>query len=214
VRDVVARADGSVVALGVIGGEAVFGAGEENETVVDCGALASCDDVQRAFIAAFAADGDLEWVRTSGFCTGDLVSDLGPELRVGELALSRDGGIAAAGAYQGACAFGASEAEEIALASTDGTYDPFAAAFSADGAPRWAAAGAGTCDDGAEAAAFSVDGSLIVAGIYSADWQFVDSGFPCSSSIAFGAGEPNETVLPDHEDGNGASGFVAVFADH
>jgi hypothetical protein len=206
VRDVVALDDGSVVAAGVIGGPAVFGAGEPNETAVDCGELGTCDDMQRAFVAAFDASGELEWVRTSGFCTGDAVGDGSIDIRADELARGPGGALAIAGAYRGACGFGSGEPGEIALPTTNGMYDPFLAAFEPDGALLWAATGVGETEDEVTAAAFTANGNLCAAGYYNEvtgdNW-----GIPFGP-LTLGAGERNETVL-DVENGHG---FVAAFA--
>jgi len=211
IRDVVTLEDGSVVAIGVIGGPALFGAGEANETEIDCGELETCDDIQRVFLAAFDASGDLEWVRTSDFCTDDHFEDYAIDIRADQLAVGPDGALAIAGGYQGACSLGPGEPGETQLPYSNIAFDPLLAAFAPDGALAWVATGAGPCDDVALASAFAEGGSLISAGVYSAGWSYM--GHPCSGALALGAGEAFETTLPGPPwPAVGQRGFVALFA--
>jgi hypothetical protein len=210
IRDVVALDDGSIVATGVIGGPATFGAGEEDETTFDCGGLATCDEMQRIFLAAFAPDGDLEWARASGFCVEEN-EDARTSFRADELAASADGALALAGGYVGTCTLGFGEAGATELPRASMVSDPFVAALSPVGLPRWAATGAGECLDEARAVTFTADGNVAAGGLYAGDDDPIGTWGWCGGPVAFGAGEPNETELPAPPDVYGPNGFVAVF---
>jgi len=120
---VTALADGSVVASGhVAAGQAVFGAGEPGETVLEShGDWDGC-------IARYGEAGDLAWVVQVGGegCDG-----------VGSLEEAPGGGFYALGHYTGEVTLGEGEANETALSSI-GEDSVFLARFAGDGALVWA----------------------------------------------------------------------------
>ncbi|MCP4605561.1 MAG: hypothetical protein GY847_34405 [Proteobacteria bacterium] len=165
--------DGSFVIAGAFRGDATFGAGETNQTVLNS-LEENADDI---FIARFNPDGSLAWARRAG----------GPG-ESNETALHvvtlKDGSVAMTGVYNSNAVFGEGEQTETTLPQL-GAEDIFIARYSVDGNLLWAKHAGGTgWDMGSDITALP-DGSLVLTGYF---------GYGENSAV-FGSGEPNETVL-------------------
>jgi hypothetical protein len=118
--DITADPDGSVIAVGALWGNAVFGLGEPNETLLLVGG-----DYANMFAAKYEPDGDLAWARAE-LCTGGAH----PMFCNGVAALE-SGDFFVAGEFSGQATFGQLEANETALSSAGGTgCDIFFARYS------------------------------------------------------------------------------------
>jgi hypothetical protein len=165
-RAVAALADGSCRVTGYFLGSATFGAGEAGETTLTAGGTGD------VFVARFAAEGTLVWVRQvglSGFNFGFAI------------AAFPDGSSVVTGSFSGSATFGAGEAEETTLTAA-GSNDAFVARYGADGTLGWARQAAGTAFAAGQGIATMPDGSCRVTGQFTA-------------GSTFGAGEAGETTL-------------------
>jgi hypothetical protein len=168
IRNVATLPDGSCVVVGSFAGSATFGVGEPGETtLVAAGGEADID----VFLARFAPDGTLAWARRAGGPNGE---------RCDAVAAHPSGELVAAGIFFSSTTLGAGEPGETTLASEDGGFCGFVAAFTADGRLRWAARVEG--DAVPSAVARFDDGSCAVAGSF-------------TGTATFGPGEPGATVL-------------------
>lgn len=142
VTDVVIDNSGDVLATGMALEKADFGAG-----VVDLADWAP-------FLAKYAADGKLRWVRVFKGWVLNAGGYFSPRLAVGA-----DGAIALAGEYQGPLDFGAGP-----LPFDTGSFDFFVAKFNADGTTRWAKGFPAPLGQGASAVTVDSKGAVWVAG--------------------------------------------------
>jgi hypothetical protein len=192
---------------------AIFGQGEPNETALYAGQ----GDL---FIARYAADGSLAWVKQAGganLTLGSAISTIG------------DGSSVVAGYFAFDAVFGTSESNETHLVATPGHYDGFVARFGPDGRLMWAE-DTGLCSGCDVSIAALGSGGAVVApwdyavlSSYAADgaagWRRTpaayQSGGRCvvaaadGSSlwvgefqgwITFGSGEPTQTLLSGRGD--------------
>jgi len=178
--------DGSMVVTGDVFGDATFGAGEANET------LLRPVDGPDLFVARYAENGLLEWARSDG----------------GQVSGAGDGGRGIAALPGGACVvtgffetdatFGAGEPGQTVL-RTASASDVFVARYATDGRLDWVAQGGGRDlgrdgDRGLAVASFP-DGAVVATGF------FDDEG-------TFGAGDPNGTSL---NSGPAPDAFMAIY---
>ena len=164
--DVIPLADGAALVAGYIGGTATFGAGEIDETT-----LTSAGGVDM-FVAEYAADGSLSWVKSAGGSEDDSPRSISAD---------EDGAAFVTGGFRNAATFGAGEANETELIAVD-EDDLFVAKYAADGSLSWAQSVAGEgYEEGVAVAVLSDDSVLVTGNI--------------SSTATFGVGEANETTL-------------------
>ncbi len=121
-----------------------------------------------AFVARFAADGTLTWVRSAGGTNDD-------EAR--SVAAAEDGGFFLTGAFHTFATFG--QAPSSTGLAALGLRDAFVARYDGNGALVWVKRAGGTNHDGANAVATFADGSCAFAG------QFQDDGVFGSGSTTF-----------------------------
>ncbi len=140
--------DGGVVVTGSYQSAATFGPGEANETTLPMGLY------NNGFVARFAYDGDLVWVRAATG-TGELLSQ--------DVAALPDGTTWVTGAFGGSATFGSGEANETILTAVHG-HDVFVARYAANGTLQWANRAGGTSWEKAPGVAVSPDGTAVVTG--------------------------------------------------
>jgi uncharacterized delta-60 repeat protein len=178
---VVALSDDSCIAVGQFMRDAVFGAGEPNETTLSANG-------RGIFLARYNADGTLAWAKSAG-------SGSSWEKANGIVELS-DGSFGVVGRFGGDAVFGAGEPNETTL-ETVGSADIFIARYNPDGTLVWArGAGGGSHEDEGAAICALSDDSMAITGSF-------------GSVAVFGAGEPNETTLD--EAGDSGDVFVARY---
>jgi len=177
---VAALDDGSALAAGGYDGTATFAPGETSQIQL---VAAGGTDV---FVVKYDTYGAVVFAKSAGSGLDDAAA---------EIAALGDGSSLVAGSFQGNAVFGYGETNQTQLVS-GGLSDPFLARFAADGTLDWAtsASGAFWGDEAEHVAAFA-DGSSVIAGRH-------------GSSITFGQGEDNETVLTDAE----GDRFIARYA--
>ena len=178
----VALDDGSVVMAMAITGDAVFGAGEPGETAF------SCDDWD-VFLAKYAADGGLLWVKhTGGDVGGGYVANY-----AGDLAVAPDGAIVLTGLFHGGdTVFGEGEENETVLHGLPDRDAMFVAWYDpADGTLRRAVSALADADGFVVAynLAAHPSGDVSVVGYY-------------GGQALFGAGEAHETALTSSDYGD------------
>jgi hypothetical protein len=169
---------GTSYVTGVFVGMATFGAGEASETVLD--------GEGGVFVAKYARNGTLLWVRGAGDTSDDWGRDIATDFR---------GNSYVTGRYFDTATFGAGEANETVL-EAGGELEVFVAKYASDGALLWARSGGGLGADFGNAIATDRRGSSYVTGHF-------------LGTATFGAGEANETVL---EAGAELEVFVAKYA--
>ncbi|MCX6645080.1 MAG: hypothetical protein NTY09_01785, partial [bacterium] len=159
--------DNSTVVTGEFHGDATFGQGEPNETIM----TAALEDI---FIARYNPDGTLAWAKRARGGSG---TDGGS----GITTLS-DNSTVVTGFFLESATFGPGEPNQTVLTSA-GYEDIFIARYNPDGTLAWAkhAGGANSNDHGIGITTLS-DNSTVVTGWF-------------AESVTFGPGEPNETVL-------------------
>lgn len=177
--------DGSVLVTGTAVTPAIFGKGEANQTTTSCGGT---EDV---FIAKYATDGTLQWVR----CAGGLKDD-----GAYGIAALADGAFLITGRFRETATFGAGEPRQTVLRARDLDLDIFVARYRADGSLVWATSAGGPSQDDAFSIAALPDGSSFIAGAVSGEAIF--------GVAVFGKGEPKETTLPTS---GGSAIYVASY---
>ncbi len=163
--------DDSTVVTGSFSGSATFGENEANETVLESDG--DCD----IFLARYNPDGNLIWVKRAGGTNF--------EGSHGITMLSDDSTVVT-GHFGSSATFGEGETNETVLVS-DGHIDIFVARYNPDGTLAWAKRAGGKVDDVGTGITTLSDDSTVVTG------RFI-------STVTFGEGEANETVLVS--DGN------------
>jgi hypothetical protein len=158
---------GNSYVTGQFFGTATFGAGEDNETVLE--AVSALD----VFVAKYAPDGALLWARGAGGAAVD--EALG-------VAIDPHDNSYVTGDFYGTATFGAGEANETVLEAAGPCDDVFVAKYAPDGTLLWAtSAGGGGCDGGASIATDPRGNSYVTGRL--------------GGTATFGVGEANETVL-------------------
>jgi hypothetical protein len=157
--------DGVLTIAGIFSGSVAFGAGT-GQTLATSGTT----DYD-AFVAQFAANGTLTWVRRAGGTDFDSAE---------RLTLAADGTVYASGGFSLTAAFPSSTPAQL---TASGPQDGFLARYASDGTPSWVRKLGGTgYDYGNAVALLPSDGSLVWVGAF-------------GSSLTVGAGEANETIL-------------------
>ncbi len=176
-------AAGDSLVTGIFNGSATFGFGEPNETMLTADGHIH-DDL---FVAKYAPDGSLLWVKQAGGEGDDDASGI---------AVDAAGNSLVTGDFAGSATFGVGEPNETMLSTDDYNSAVFVAKYDPGGSLLWAKQSGGTSYGYAQGGAIAVDaeGNILVTGRLSA------------GSNTFGAGEPNETVLL------GGDFFVAKYA--
>jgi hypothetical protein len=168
---------GNSYVTGRFHGLSVFGAGEPNETTLT--AVGTHD----IFVAKYASDGNLVWVKQGG-------SGLGYGIDVDGAGTSY-----VTGGFSGTSIFGAGEANETELVSYGGS-DVVVAKYDLDGTLLWAKQAGGD-----EVAATGTDQGRDIA-VDAVGDSYVTGYF--RGTAIFGVGEPNQTTLT-------ASGDTDIF---
>ena len=174
--------DNSTVVTGMFSGSATFGPGEVNETVL------TFDGSYYSFIARYLPNGTLAWAKRSGGKIGD---------RRDVITTLSDNSTVVTGSFGDSAIFGPGELNQTVLDST-GAADIFIARYNPDGTLAWVKCAGGSYSEESYAITTLSDNSTVVTGQFS------------SSSITFGLGEPNETVLTNSHDTYGDI-FIARF---
>ncbi|MGH1365623.1 MAG: SBBP repeat-containing protein [Calditrichia bacterium] len=168
--DIAVDASGNSYVTGHFEGEATFGEGQANETILNSVGFLDI------FVAKYDLNGLLMWVRQAG----------GLELAQGlHISVDASGSSSVTGVFDGMVTFGVGEANETTLTSSGSTniHDIFIARYDANGMLVWAtrAGGQNSNDVGSSIAVDDFNNSYI-AGYF-------------SDSTIFGEGEANETTL-------------------
>lgn len=153
---VAALADDGYLVVGTFAGEVIFGEGETNETTLR--AAGGTD----GFLARYASNGRLAWVRGIGGTLADRCLDVivaAPDVHV------------VAGSFSGTIVLGVGEAGETELDSA-GLGDALLAAYDADGNLQWAADGGGVGDDVYASLAAWPSGRVLAVGTFTEEAAF------------------------------------------
>jgi hypothetical protein len=159
---------GNSVVAGYFLGNATFGPGEPNETVLKDRGI---------FVAKYASNGSLIWAIQAYSGSGGI--NVNP--RGNFIAIDSIGNILLTGSFSDSATFGTGETNKTVLTSA-GSRDIFAAKYTPDGSHDWAIRAGGVNYDAGYGIAVDTAGNSIVTG------SFADKA-------TFGAGEPNKTVL-------------------
>jgi hypothetical protein len=158
--------DGGAFVTGYGWALTTFGPGEPEETILlSLGA-------QDVYVARYAVDGTLVWVRSIPGGSSQIPYDL---------AATADGGFLITGEFTSGMTAGQGEANETSLASNAGNLDGFIARYNGDGSLMWARNEVIGFPDRAQAVAADGDDAVVVG-------YFRGPG-------TFGAGQPNETAV-------------------
>jgi hypothetical protein len=178
--------DGTAIVVGDYGIWAVFGVGEPNETTFGA-PEPPLTAPTHAFIARYASDGALMWVRRARTlsveqdpegCDCDLYSCQTQCVGTG---VFDDGSAIAAGLFYGKIVFGEGTPAEQSIVSA-GDTDGFFARYGADGELAWAKRLGGTGRDGCVTIATLADDTFYMTGHF-------------EGTVVLGEGEPSETSL-------------------
>jgi hypothetical protein len=178
-QGVAVDSSGNAYVTGAFGGAATFGLEEAGEVTL------TSDDDGDIFVAKYATDGDLIWVKRAG----------GPDSEMGNgITVDGSGNTSIIGKIQGTAIFGPGETNEATLISNN-NGDVFVAKYATDGDLIWAKL-ASTGSDVGHGIAVDGSGNTFVTG------SFVDT-------TIFDSGQANETMLTS-DGGNDI--FVAKYA--
>ncbi|MBL8748022.1 MAG: hypothetical protein JNK78_02605 [Planctomycetes bacterium] len=144
--------DGGFFATGHFRAQATFGDGTTPPSLIVAGSLLSAD----GFVARYAGDGSIAWVRQFGGADGD---DQGVSVAAGA-----DGSCFVTGTFTGSATFGQG-ANQVVLTSAGGT-DVFVARYDAAGTLLWARRGGGPADDVARGITLLPNGAAVACGAY------------------------------------------------
>ncbi|MFC1734916.1 hypothetical protein ACFL1X_02295, partial [Candidatus Hydrogenedentota bacterium] len=177
-RDVCALSDGSCIVTGQVPDDAVFGPGEDGETIV------GSDDYGDIFVARYGPDGTLAWVTTVPDADHNRKHpDIGRSLSA-----FSDGSCVVTGMFTTSVVFGEGEQAETTLVS-DGAGDIFVAKYNSDGTLAWAVRAGGEQGEGGRAVAALFDGSCLAAGSFCATATFGDGDINATTLTATGEGD-------------------------
>ena len=171
-------ADGHSVVSGMFYGEAVFGSGEMNETILNSEGSADI------FIASYDGDRSLRWAKQAG------ASDIFPQNMndIGYAVFTAlDGSSYITGCFRGTAVFGKGETNERILVATPMEVGPpfeevFLAKYNPDGSLAWARSDGGSRYDCGYGVTAMENGSSLVTGTF-------------VYQATFGSGEPNEALI-------------------
>ena len=179
-HNVVALPDGGALLTGHFLTTMVFVDEEGEETTLES---AGGFDM---FVARYDAEGEVLWATRIGGSGAEMSPDI---------AALPNGGALVTGQFQGRATFGPGDPGETVLTSA-GEEDIFVAEYDADGRLlRASRTGGVSADIGSEVAVLP-DGGVLVAGSF-------------SDTVAFGQGEPNQTILAS---AGGSDSFLATYA--
>jgi hypothetical protein len=183
-RSVQALSDGSSLITGTIEGDAVFGAGEANQTT-----LPDEDGAREVFIARYSPDGKLEWARQA----------FGPDEDYSQkVVATADGSAFITGSFKESITFGKGEPGETVLQNeVEYQHRVFIAKYLPDGEFAWAIQPGGTGNSGAGGLCVLSDGSVYSAGSF-------------SQTVVFGPADANRTELTATSGGS-ADMFIARY---
>ncbi len=153
--------DGGALVTGYFLTPATFGPGEPGAVTLSSG---------RQFLARYAADGSLVWVRSTAAYAGR------------DVAAYPDGSSVVIGELNGTAVFGAGEAGETTLSSAAASRDVFVARYRLDGTLVWARLFGDVDSENAGGVDVLADGGALITGSF-------------AGTVTFGAGDPGETTL-------------------
>jgi hypothetical protein len=159
--------DSTIAIGGFFEGEATFGPGDPNETVLN--SAGGSGDV---CVASYDLDGALIWATGAGGVGLDGANDI---------AALPDGSLFATGVFEDSAVFGEAEAEETTLVD-GGDWDCFVARFESDGLLTWAVSAGGDAYASGQGIDVLDDETTLVVGAF-------------EGTATFGQGEVNETTL-------------------
>ena len=142
--------DGSTIVVGAFEGDATFGTGQTNETV-----LSSAGD-HDFFWARYDSEGELQWARRgggSGYDTARAVS------------VHQNGDVLLSGTFEGTVVFGAGQANETTL-NSEGGQDIFLARFDQQGGLKWVSQVGGSNNVWGNSVVFWGDSIAMVGGFW------------------------------------------------
>jgi hypothetical protein len=164
--DLVVDGSGNSYITGEFKNTSVFGGGEAGETTL------TSDGDNDIFLAKYAVNGDLVWVKRAGGTFDD---------RGRSLALDSSGNVYVTGVFQGSVIFGSGETGETTL-TTSGGSDIFVAKYTADGNLIWVTRAGGTDSDQGNSLGVDGSGNAYLTGNF-------------RGIAIFGPGEISETTL-------------------
>ena len=165
--EIASNSRGDSYITGGFAGTAIFGLGEENETVLTS---AGGSDI---FVAKYDQNGQLIWAKSATSINS--IQGIG-------IAISGPGDSYITGSLIGTVTFGAGEGNETALSAAGPFSDVFVAKYNRDGLLLWATSAGSNLPDGGTDIATDRRGDSYVTGRF-------------ESAAIFGLGEENETVL-------------------
>jgi hypothetical protein len=159
--------DGTVAIIGYFYGQAVFGAGESNETTLESGG----EGYYSYFVAEYHPDGDFAWARHLDVGNGN------PD----GIAMASDGSALITGLLSGMVVFGEGEPNETTL-DAGASINVFVAKLATDGSLDWAKLVGPAYTGGGPGISAFPDGSMLVVSSF-------------EGTATFGEEQENETVL-------------------
>ncbi len=166
-NDISALPDGSSLVTGYFEETALFGPGEDNETML------TSEGGRDVFVARYNPDGTLAWAVRTGGMGWDISRSI---------AVLPDGSSIITGGFEGTATFGPGEANETSLTEAGENNDIFVARFNPDGTLAWARRAGAEWWDAGYAVDTQMDGSCLVTGAF-------------RRNAVFGDGDINETIL-------------------
>jgi hypothetical protein len=185
VTSIASTPDEGLLIVGHFEGDAVFGEGEPNETLlVSAEYWAGVDEV---FLAKYTSELELVWARQDG----------GTVTTPTALAVLPDTSFVVTGTFEGNPIFGVGDPNQIQLTQNQNLYSQqqFIAVYNHDGVLVWAAADGG--EQTGRVIAVAGDGTIATVGRH-------------LHHAVFGMGQPNQTILQAPY-GEGYGGFVSVY---
>ncbi|NOY92215.1 MAG: hypothetical protein GXP55_13560 [Deltaproteobacteria bacterium] len=170
VAAVAALGDGRIVVVGTFENEVVFGeSGGDARQLVSMGG-------QDAFVAVFAADGSMSWVRQIGGIREEYTTDV---------VVSDHDRIYVLGTYEDSeVRFGNPESPDAVLGHSSGT-DVFLVAYDSAGTLDWVQHGGGRDYDASWHAAVTSSGGIVVTGAFQTSAVFDGVGVRVNSTDSF-----------------------------
>jgi len=162
--------DGSFYVTGFFDGDATFGPGEINETLVRGIGF---------FIARYDPAGRLEWVRNS---------EPDADCKGYDIRVLPDDSVVVTGTFWNSVTFGRDESTETILTSK-GWSDIFIARYNSDGTLAWAKSAGGTDEDHGTGISVLDNGSMIITGHYEETATFGEKEAAQASVTSFGSEE-------------------------
>ncbi len=158
--------EGNILVTGIISGTTTFGAGESNQTILTPAGGGNI------FIAKYNTNGLLVWAKQAGGTGNDFGFDIG---------IDGSDNVWITGRFDGLATFGAGEPNQTILTSS-GSSDMFFAKLDKNGSLIFVKQTGNVAEDGGDKITIDNLGNIIVSGYF-------------TGMVAFGAGEPNQTIL-------------------